>query len=53
MHEVSHVIKKVLHHSKNIAAFQMRITLLLSSLDTGLYHNKVTFSLTPNQRLGN
>ena len=22
-------------------------------LDTGLYHNKVTFSLTPNQRLGN
>ena len=53
MHEVSHVIKKVLHHSKNIAAFQMQITLLLSSLDTGLYHNKVTFSLTPNHRLGN
>ena len=31
----------------------MQITLLVSSLDTGLYHNKVTFSLTPNQRLGN
>ena len=33
------------------AAFQMQITLLLWSLDTGLYHNKVTFSLTLNQRL--
>ena len=31
----------------------MQITLLSCSLDTGLYHNMVTFSLAPNQRLGN
>ena len=31
---------------KNLVAFQMQI-------DTGLHHNKVTFSLTPNQRLDN
>ena len=35
------------------AAFQMYITLLSCLLDTGLYHSKVTFSLTLNQRLGN
>ena len=28
---------------KNMAAFQMQITLLLS-LETSLYHNKITFS---------
>ena len=30
----------------------MQIALLSYQLDTGLYHSKVTFSLTPNQRLG-
>ena len=29
------------------------VTLLTCLLDTGLYHNIVTFSLAPNQRLGN
>ena len=33
--------------------FMLLSTLLSCQLDTGLYHNKVTFSLTPNQRLGN
>ena len=31
----------------------MQITLLLCLLDTGLNYNKVTFRLTPDQRLGN
>ena len=33
--------------------FAKLITLLLCKPDTGLYPNKVTFSLTPNQRLSN
>ena len=33
--------------------FMLLSTLLSCQLDTGLYHNKVTFSLTPNQRPGN
>ena len=37
----------------NLIALQKLITLLLCKPDTGLYPNKVTFSLTPNQRLGN
>ena len=31
----------------------MQITLLSCQLDTGLYDNKVTFSLIPSQKLGN
>ena len=31
----------------------MQITLLSCLLDTGLYHNKVTFSLIQNQKRGN
>ena len=34
-------------YDTNLAAFQMKITFLSCLLDTGLYHNKVTFSLTP------
>ena len=30
-----------------------KVNCLVVMLDTGLYYNKVTFSLTPNQRLGN
>ena len=38
---------------QTLLLFQMQITLLTCSLDTSLYHNIVTFSLAPNQRLGN
>ena len=37
----------------NLAAFLLKITLLSCKLDTGLYHDKVTFSLTQNQRPDN
>ena len=38
---------------QTLLLFQMQITLLTCLLDTSLYHNIVTFSLAPNQRLGN
>ena len=38
---------------QTLLLFQMQITLLTCLLDTGLYHNIVSFSLTPNQRLSN
>ena len=38
---------------QTLLLFQMQITLLTCLLDTGLYHNIVSFSLAPNQRLGN
>ena len=37
----------------NLAAFLLKITLLSCKLDTGLYHDKVTFSVTQNQRPDN
>ena len=40
-------------YDANVASFQMYITLLSCELDTGLYYIKVTFSLSPNQKLGN
>ena len=40
-------------YDTNVASFQMCITLLSCKLDTGLYYIKVTFSLSPNQKLGN
>ena len=40
-------------YDTNLAAFQKQTTLLLCWLDTGLHHNKVASSLTPNQRPGN
>ena len=49
------LVAKPLNRSEakvDLVAFQMQIALLSCQLDTGLYHGKVTFSLTPNQRLG-
>ena len=40
-------------YDTNVASFQMYISLLSCELDTGLYYIKVTFSFSPNQKLGN
>ena len=38
---------------QNLLLFKCRLLCYHAKLETGLYQNKVTFSLTPNQRLGN
>ena len=56
---VACLVAKLLKRSKAKGDLMMIQTLLLfkykllSKLDTGLYHNAVTFRLTPNQKFGN